>query len=228
MKIFNFFSPLTIIILLLLVVFIVVSVNRVLAKPATKIDEVIIGNFQRVGTFYPSGSPISGGNAAVTQTPYNPGFSHANLNAVDIGSGGLPRRVVATHDGILKEGNMSNCTNNTYYNPSGGGNGYGCHYFIYPEEGAPWATQYAHCAQPNSALKTGDPISAGDFICDMGNSGYSTGMHLHYEFKCISGALYCAINVNNTTYELRIKQFFDEAFFPVNGEQWGVIVPSRN
>lgn len=201
---------------------------RVEGTPTTKIDEIIIGNFQRVGTFYPSGSPIGGGTTTVVQTPYAVGgFTHANLNAVDLGSGGAARKIYATHDGVIKEGNMTNCSNNTYYNPGGGGNGYGCHYFIYPEEGAPWATQYAHCAQPNSSLKTGNPISAGDYICDMGNSGYSTGAHLHYEFKCSTGR-YCAIAANNTTYELRIKQFFDEAFFPVNGEQWGVTVPSRN
>ena len=42
---------------------------------------------------------------------------------------------------------------------------------------------FAHLKSWRSGLKVGDKISRGELLCYMGTSGYSSGVHLHYEIR---------------------------------------------
>lgn len=208
-------------IVLLISGFFIISVE---SRPSVRVDDIIIGDFKKVGTLYPKGSPLSL-DSTVTQVPFNPFFSHAFLNAVDLGNGARPgTQVLATHDGVVINSNQANCSRNTPWPLSG--NGYGCHYIIAPEEGADWATYYGHCRQLNSNLQLGTQVKAGDYICDMGNSGFSFGAHLHYEFRCNTGT-FCTVPIEGRLFELKFRDYEDGAFFVTNGSIYGSSVPGR-
>jgi len=79
------------------------------------------------------------------------------------GAYGLP--IYATADGVVTE--------------AGWGSGYGRLIKIKHEFGM--ETRYAHLS--TLRVSVGDRVSRGDKIGDMGNSGRSTGTHLHYEIR---------------------------------------------
>lgn len=62
---------------------------------------------------------------------------------------------------------------------SGWMSGYGNYIVINHENG--YQTAYGHCASLNK--KVGDRVAKGDVIAKMGNTGRSTGTHLHFEVK---------------------------------------------
>ncbi|MBQ3922327.1 MAG: M23 family metallopeptidase, partial [Spirochaetales bacterium] len=47
-------------------------------------------------------------------------------------------------------------------------------------QGQVYYTKYLHLKQFSSKLKVGQHVKAGDLIGQCGNSGYSTGSHLHF------------------------------------------------
>lgn len=57
--------------------------------------------------------------------------------------------------------------------------GYGGGYEIAISHGA-YTTWYLHMHKP-SALKKGDKVKRGQFLGNVGNTGFSTGSHLHFE-----------------------------------------------
>ena len=59
------------------------------------------------------------------------------------------------------------------------GGGYGNYIEILHAGG--WVTNYNHLNPGSVNLKTGDKVSAGQAIAQMGNTGSSTGSHLHFE-----------------------------------------------
>jgi murein DD-endopeptidase MepM/ murein hydrolase activator NlpD len=79
------------------------------------------------------------------------------------GAYGAP--ILATADGVVIH--------------AGWENGYGRLVKIRHEFGI--ETRYAHLSQIR--VNVGDRVSRGDRIGDMGNSGRSTGTHLHYEIR---------------------------------------------
>ena len=62
---------------------------------------------------------------------------------------------------------------------SGWMSGYGNYVVINHENG--YETAYGHCA--SLLVKVGDRVAKGDIIAKMGNTGRSTGTHLHFEVK---------------------------------------------
>lgn len=80
-------------------------------------------------------------------------------------AGGYGSPVLATGDGVVKKADWSN--------------GYGRLVVIQHDFGI--ETRYAHLS--NIRVKPGQRVSRGDRIGDMGNSGRSTGTHLHYEVR---------------------------------------------
>lgn len=60
-----------------------------------------------------------------------------------------------------------------------GFHGYGN--LIVIEHGDEWATLYAHLSQ--ILVREGDVVTRGQIIGKMGNTGHSTGSHLHFEMR---------------------------------------------
>lgn len=67
----------------------------------------------------------------------------------------------------------------------GPGSGYGN--VIYIDHGQGYSTRYGHLSAFASGIKEGTIIKAGDIIGAVGNTGRSTGPHLHYELRGPNG-----------------------------------------
>lgn len=92
------------------------------------------------------------------------GTSH---NGIDIGLGGRSNvPVVSIADGVVS---------NSYYSKSYGN----CVVIRHVLDGVQYESLYAHLA--NRTVQTGQTVAKGQFIGYMGNTGYSTGPHLHFE-----------------------------------------------
>lgn len=81
---------------------------------------------------------------------------------------------------------------------SGWLNGYG--YVVYINStlnGTPIQTRYAHLHSA-SYLKAGDTVNAGQWIAAMGNSGTSSGVHLHFEVRIRKSSADCIANADST------------------------------
>ena len=64
------------------------------------------------------------------------------------------------------------------------GGGYGQYVFLEHEiKGRSVLTVYAHMQRNSSPLRVGDVVDVGDFIGLVGNTGISTGPHLHFEVR---------------------------------------------
>jgi murein DD-endopeptidase MepM/ murein hydrolase activator NlpD len=112
----------------------------------------------------PSIWPVDSGK--ITQTP-DGGYSHIGVEAIDVS---LPTgtKVKATHSGIA-----------TTYEGSGG---YGNHVIITSSCGGKIiTTTYAHLL--GFSIPNGKEVLLGQMIGASGDTGNSTGPHLHYEFK---------------------------------------------
>jgi murein DD-endopeptidase MepM/ murein hydrolase activator NlpD len=64
------------------------------------------------------------------------------------------------------------------------GGGYGQYAYIEHEiNGQTILSVYAHMQRDSSPLRVGEKIEVGDFIGLVGNTGVSTGAHLHFEIR---------------------------------------------
>lgn len=75
-------------------------------------------------------------------------------------------KIFAAADGVVK-------------NVNGVGSDYGLHFMI--DHGNGICTLYAHCSSIN--VTEGQAVSCGEIIAEVGNTGRSTGNHLHFEIR---------------------------------------------
>lgn len=137
-----------------------------------------------------TGGPVTGGNNMdapvpgynrVTRGFYEHGGS-ANYGGWDYGSGGINGKAVhATHSGMVER--VRSLTTS-----------YGKH--VYVKYGNVQMI-YAHLSSFNPSLREGSTIKAGDWIGRVGNTGNSTGPHLHYEER-VNGKSRMPVFANNT------------------------------
>jgi len=55
--------------------------------------------------------------------------------------------------------------------------------YIEIDHGNGWRTRYLHLKHKSVRVKVGDTVKAGQAIATMGTTGYSTGVHLHFEIR---------------------------------------------
>jgi len=109
----------------------------------------------------PQGNRVSPGN----------GIGSSNHKGVDICNVSYTSSIYATKSGKVLIASMP------YTNPDGGSSGYGNYVVI--DHGGGMSTLYAHMSIVK--VSVGQYVSQGDVIGVTGNTGASTGPHLHYE-----------------------------------------------
>ena len=109
----------------------------------------------------PQGNRVSPGN----------GIGSSNHKGVDICNVSYSSKIYATKSGKVLIASMP------YSDPDGGSSGYGNYLVI--DHGGGMSTLYAHMSIVK--VSVGQYVSQGDVIGVTGNTGASTGPHLHYE-----------------------------------------------
>lgn len=84
--------------------------------------------------------------------------------------------VLYTNDGEYDECSTGDCA---------GGGGYGNYVWLRHGDGS--ESIYAHMKQWSVAVGAGETVSCGQFLGEVGSSGYSTGPHLHFEVRDAGG-----------------------------------------
>ena len=102
-----------------------------------------------------------------------------NHGAIDIGATCNSDVVIATKDGVVKTVNNT-CDNNGYYKNTCGG-GLGNYVVITHSDGT--ESRYGHMYPDSITVSVGDNVVQGQKIGMVGNSGSSTGCHLHFEMR---------------------------------------------
>lgn len=124
-------------------------------------------------------------------------LNHGNYYAIDNGwnqnQGGMNVPIFASYSGEIigvTDGKDNNMANGASY-----GN---CIVIYHPELNA--YTYYAHLLKGSLKVKTGDKVVLGQEIANMGNSGYSFGNHLHFEWRQGSNDPSSRVNPLNYVY----------------------------
>jgi len=86
------------------------------------------------------------------------------------------------------------------------------HIWIEHDDGT--IAKYLHLAHKSVLVQEGDSVSAGEEIAAVGNTGYSSGAHLHFSVSALGGAqLYRSFNVRFETHTGPQKMKFGDNFF---------------
>lgn len=97
---------------------------------------------------------------------------HLGIDLID--EHGRDAYVLAFADGKVT------ATRDSYSGPTTDGSGGN---YIRIDHGNGCMTLYKHLAQGTQTVKTGDTVGAGQVIAVMGNTGHSTGRHLHFDVE---------------------------------------------
>ena len=138
----------------------------------------------------------------ITQ-PYIPNQHYG----VDFGWWGTTsdRPIYAVNSGIVT------AIRNDYNTTDTSGNSYGNYVYIMHDNGI--ETRYAHLKYQSVLVNPGDRVSFHEHIATLGNTGYSTGPHLHFE------VLINNVKVNPFDYIYRYPSFQD-----LNNNQYAYLV----
>jgi murein DD-endopeptidase MepM/ murein hydrolase activator NlpD len=118
--------------------------------------------------------PFEKGKSCIVGQGYDGKFSHHNVNALDFDME-VGTTIVAARDGIvvaLKEDSNKGCKNQSCQP-------YANYVLIYHNDGT--FGSYVHLKKNGVKVKEGDHVSAGEIIAYSGNTGWSSGPHLHFE-----------------------------------------------
>ncbi len=133
-------------------------------------------------TYYRSSSSSSRSTSTTSSSKYSGGFSGGF--SVPISHNGISRGLSRYHHGIDYRANVGTpvkaAAGGKVVGSSGGwGSGYGKSIVI--DHGGGYTTRYAHL---NSfAVSVGQSVGAGQVVGYSGNTGWSTGPHLHFETR---------------------------------------------
>jgi murein DD-endopeptidase MepM/ murein hydrolase activator NlpD len=134
-------------------------VNQVLTVGAqTYTDDSIIGDGKATGTFV---WPLPYTKNITSYFASRWGSFHG---AIDIAGGythGKP--IIASDGGVVVEAGFHNSYGN----------------YVLIDHGNGFKTRYAHCSVLE--VKKGDKVAQGQYIAKVGNTGFVTGSHLHFE-----------------------------------------------
>lgn len=158
-------------------------------EPINKV--VLTGTKSYGGGYYGGGgtpAPVSGNWGWPTISPYivTSEFKYrwGRLHAgIDISGCGFGSPIYAIGSGTVTEV-VSGCPGQGYYGSSCGG-GYGN--VVYVNHGNGMIVKYAHLN--TVTVRTGQTLSRGQVLGTMGNSGSSTGTHLHFEIRINGSAV---------------------------------------
>jgi len=117
--------------------------------------------------------PFEKGKSYYIAQGYNGKFSHRGVNALDF-SLDLGEKVYAARGGIvyeIEEKNKKSCAHSSCQQ-------YNNFITIYHPDGT--FAEYSHLDHNGVKVKVGDLVNAGDFIGYSGNTGWSSGPHLHF------------------------------------------------
>jgi murein DD-endopeptidase MepM/ murein hydrolase activator NlpD len=119
------------------------------------------------GLIKPSNGSLTSG-FRTSRRPNHNGVDLASFSGADIWAAG---------DGVVIDTN-DNCPSEGYRNsPCGGGFGNR----VYIDHGGGLVTRYAHMLRGSIRVNVGDSVTQGQIIGSEGNSGSSSGTHLHWE-----------------------------------------------
>ena len=131
-------------------------VTEVIVKGGS--EEVVVGDGVATGTFK---WPLP--YTKVISSPFASRWGSFH-GAIDISNGRVNGKpIIASDGGKVIE--------------AGWHNSYG--YYVLIDHGNGFKTRYAHCSSLN--VKVGQKVAQGEYIADVGNTGYSFGAHLHFE-----------------------------------------------
>lgn len=180
----------------LTVFFLLIMISPLMAMGVIDIEGVGSSSSMSFTTFSPVTSnskywwPIGGSEITVedgrefavgapTSTDITCGFGNVcyeGHSGMDIGNGGFGsnyHNVIASLDGTV--------TTAVDGTPDDTGTSYGNYIIIQHSDGN--STVYGHLYNGSLKVKVGDKVKQGEVIAKMGNSGNSTGSHLHFEVR---------------------------------------------
>lgn len=103
-------------------------------------------------------------------------------SGVDISGGDGDINIIASKSGVVvypAAGSPTNCPSGSGMSSCGGGYG---NYVIIQHSDTSY-TLYAHLLPNTITVTAGESVEQGQVIAKMGSSGYSTGLHLHFEVR---------------------------------------------